>query len=197
MISTPAKVEARGMHGLPVGDCDDFSIYAATAIQQMSERSNGVLSGKVVKEVSLLTVPWLEKNGIVSGHNVCVFRYLTTDGKWWWAWVSNWYDCRIQWEMPNGALFETPAQIAAFMSRAADAVNLRWARVSVDLKKVFDSVLQHSQTSMSQKRVSRASSSWSSFSTNSSMSVSGFFSFFRSSRPTTVSIRLQQYWATP
>jgi hypothetical protein len=139
MISCAAKVEALADAGESVGDCDDFSIYAGRALENICEASgNTTIAGKLVNDISLLTVPWLEKNGVVGGHNVCVFRYLGSDGKWWWAWVSNWYDCRIQWEQPNGARFETAAQIAAYMSSQADAENLRWARVSLDLKKVFE-----------------------------------------------------------
>jgi hypothetical protein len=137
MISCPARVEYLATAGQPVGDCDDFSIYCGTALAAL-EKKNGTIAGKIVKEISLLTVPWMEKSGKVNGHNVCVFRYLSPGGGWYWAWVSNWYDCKIQWTNPSGHFFETPAQIAAHMCISADSDNIRWARVTLDLRHVLE-----------------------------------------------------------
>lgn len=135
MISCPAYVEFQADNQRPVGDCDDFSVYAAQALQQIAQKQGGI-GGKVIAEISILTVPWMEKNGTISGHNVCVFRWLEQTKGWHWAWVSNWYDCKIQWNHPSGQTFEGPGEIAAHMCIQADATNLRWARVTPDLRRV-------------------------------------------------------------
>jgi hypothetical protein len=137
MISCPAAVEYKGTLGEPVGDCDDFSVYAGEALRQLND-AFGSIDGKVVREISLLTVPWMEPTGKPNGHNVCVFRYLTPGKGWAWAWVSNWYDTHIQWSHPSGAPYEGPGEIAAFMCEQFEAQNTRWARVSLDLKKVYE-----------------------------------------------------------
>lgn len=69
-ISYPGKVEYVGTVGdRKVGDCDEFAIYACTAVNQ------SVKSGKfdTLASARLLTITWLEKY-TPGGHNVCLLE---------------------------------------------------------------------------------------------------------------------------
>jgi len=102
VISSPKAIYGRWLEkGAPQGDCDDHSYFAMHMIRSMSER--GVLTGTTgikikVRDLFLLSVPFYGHN--VGGHNVCVFNYRLNDFIRW-AYVSNWYDGKIQWGYEN------------------------------------------------------------------------------------------------
>jgi hypothetical protein len=119
MISAPAFFEVTKK-----GDCDDFSVYIGQVLQELHDKS--------IQDVSLLTIPWIDANGNPGGHNVCVFRR-QKGSKLVWAWSSNWYDGVIQWTD-----FEDINDIVRSVVGQFYAVCTRWARVSIDLKHVFE-----------------------------------------------------------
>lgn len=138
MISLPAAFEARALNGNQGddGDCDEFSLYAVTALEQI-QRDNGNIDDKLCDQFSLVTVPWVHlKTWKPSGHNIGVFRYLVPGKGYVWAWVSNWYQCRIQWVRPDGSYFESPKDIVEYMCKSQGVRSLRWLRISLDLKTV-------------------------------------------------------------
>jgi hypothetical protein len=137
MISCPKIVETKGLAKLPVGDCDDFSVYAGTALSELQENAGAIhgpggLGPYLCKNFSLLTIPWMTKDGQLEGHNICVFQYYDIAHQtWFWSWVSNWFACEIQWT------HET--DLRPIIKRVVgDGKNLRWARVSLDLKTVYE-----------------------------------------------------------
>lgn len=140
MFSCPGKVECAGFDGKSVGDCDDFSRYAADRIEDMRKRFGGTVGRKFVRNVSLLTVPWMGPGGKVSGHNVCVFEYQspTDPQKWIWAWISNWYKGKARWSTTAGLTYSRVAEIAAEICAGFQGCNLGYARVSIDLKKLLE-----------------------------------------------------------
>jgi len=74
-ISYPGTVECIGYYGnKKIGDCDEFAIYIATALEKSIEN-------KYITHISnpkLLTVTWIEPDGRPAGHNVCLFSYPDT-----------------------------------------------------------------------------------------------------------------------
>jgi len=125
--SLPQATYGRFKDGKAAGDCEDISLFAATSIYFM-KASLLVAAGSMINDVYLLTVIW-EGSGskIVEGHSVCVFSYKAEDGIKW-AWVSNWYGGKIQWERRN---------IGEIVARMMDEKKLvRWALSTCNLKLV-------------------------------------------------------------
>ena len=86
-VSTPQAAWARHLNGRKAGDCDDISIFAAVCMVDM--RDKGYLP--TVAGIWLLSVPWMDYNRKVGGHNVCAYRYVEK-GEVRFGHISNWYD---------------------------------------------------------------------------------------------------------
>lgn len=70
-ISTAKAVYWRHLKGDPVGDCDDFAMFAMDRIKDMINRDIDT----PIFNSHFLTCTWMDKNNKVKGHNVCVFYY--------------------------------------------------------------------------------------------------------------------------
>lgn len=53
------------------GDCDDYALFACTML---------------IRPSNFLTVSWMEENGTLNGHAVCVYQ--DSENKWWH--LGNW-----------------------------------------------------------------------------------------------------------
>lgn len=72
-ISYPEKVEYVGYYGdKKVGDCDEFAVYLAAAINKSPALPVG--------RAQLLTVIWVDAKNKPGGHNVCLLR--SKDDHW-------------------------------------------------------------------------------------------------------------------
>lgn len=129
VISSPEKVEAiyRSAAGDPakalVGDCDEFAVYAAVAIEDMVRRGVPDFS-----EPGFMTLNWLDADRKFHGHNVCTFRN-THSNKW--GHIGNWFNGRAQ------IAFDTLEELAAWWADQAGGVLIAWAIASPDLKRLL------------------------------------------------------------
>ena len=134
-ISTPQATYARHRMGYEAGDCDDISIYAVNRINDM--RSRDLFRGNVY-EVGLLSVPWIDEDDEIGGHNVCAFSYNskltdgTTDyGVIRWAYVSNWFNGRIRYGFKS--IEDVVREILRFKS--AQSIGWAWATEKLEVIK--------------------------------------------------------------
>lgn len=131
MISRPEAVEARALSGKDVGDCDEFAVYAGTVLPQIIWDNPKEIIG--FRDISILTLAWVD-NGGLGGHNLCVFKYMEKDSvRSYWAVMSNWYECKIQYSR-----YESISDLAKSIVFSKSAAGLRWARVSVDIKTMYE-----------------------------------------------------------
>ena len=96
-ISLPQATYGRHLVGNKSGDCDDISIFAAYCIERARRRTG---LNRPILEVGFLSCPWVDHKNELGGHNVCTFSYYEK-GETKWAYVSNWYEGRIQWGFPS------------------------------------------------------------------------------------------------
>lgn len=139
MISHPAAFEARCLNGDKEddGDCDEFSVYIGQALLDMAQRI-GSVDGRVISQVSLSAISWMHMDtGKVSGHNVCIFRYLIPGEGYRWAWASNWFECGVLWTR-HGKTYESAREVVDHVCDIMGARLIRFARVSIDLKKMYE-----------------------------------------------------------
>jgi hypothetical protein len=83
-ISWPNAVWGRLRTGNPkVGDCDEFAIFQANVIRNSVRKGCFEPDRPDMKIMStfLLTVCWVDKNGKMSGHNVCLL-YRRASAEW-------------------------------------------------------------------------------------------------------------------
>ncbi|MHA1613300.1 MAG: hypothetical protein ACTSW7_03775 [Candidatus Thorarchaeota archaeon] len=100
-ISDPKATYFRHVNGIDGAlDCDDMSLFAATAIKDMASKGRLLDKGIWPDKVFLLSVPWVDEKGKVGGHNICVFCYAGADG-WKWAHISNWFGGRVAWNFDS------------------------------------------------------------------------------------------------
>jgi hypothetical protein len=123
-ISTPKATYFRHVSGEKAGDCDDISLFAVNRLADMIQR--GVI--RDIRNVGLLSVPWVDVENKGGGHNVGVYQYMDKNSNWLWAHISNWYDA-------------TPQRGFATVKEAVKDVlknktSLGWARATIDLKLV-------------------------------------------------------------
>lgn len=132
MISYPAAAEARFKNGEALGDCDEFSMFFCSALPQTFSLNPKDLP--CFRDISMLTVPYVMDTGKFDGHNVCVFRYCPeTSTELCWAWASNWFNGKVQFTS-----FTDINCIVKEIEKLAKAKCYRWARVSPDLKTVYE-----------------------------------------------------------
>lgn len=139
-ISSPRAAFAKHCLGRAAGDCDDISLFAADRIRNMRDR--GVLPN--VRTVGLLSIPWIAKDGKVSGHNVCAFSYVDHEvvsnpdvgetGGLCWAHVSNWYGGVVRYVGRNGLHFETVEDVVRDV--LAGKTSLGWSLADPDLNRI-------------------------------------------------------------
>jgi hypothetical protein len=68
----PEAVEYIGRYGdKKIGDCDEFAVYIATALQKSVNAKQ--LSG--VDQIRIMTITWISPEGRGGGHNVCFMRF--------------------------------------------------------------------------------------------------------------------------
>lgn len=68
----PEAVEYIGRYGdKKIGDCDEFAVYIATALQKSVDAKQ--MSG--VDRIRILTVTWIGADGKGGGHNVCLMHF--------------------------------------------------------------------------------------------------------------------------
>jgi hypothetical protein len=139
-ISDPRATFAKHCLGQKAGDCDDISLFAADRIRDMRDR--GVLSD--VRTVGLLSVPWVDRENKISGHNVCAFSYVDrevvsnpevgeTRGLCW-AHVSNWYGGVVRYVGRNGLHFETVEDVVRDVLLGKTSIG--WSLADPDLNRI-------------------------------------------------------------
>jgi hypothetical protein len=127
--------------GRKAGDCDDISLFAADRIRDMRDR--GVLPD--VRTVGLLSVPWIDKDGKIGGHNVCAFSYVEREAVsnpeigetrgLCWAHVSNWYSGVVRFNgLLNGLRFETVEDVVRDVLLGKTSIG--WSLADPDLNRV-------------------------------------------------------------
>ena len=85
---TPNKVQAVGQTdgSHEIGDCDEFAIYIAAAVEKSLALST--LGDSGIDRARVLTVMWTEGYKL-GGHNVALFSYKqVTDGATWYAYMD-------------------------------------------------------------------------------------------------------------
>ncbi len=118
------------------GDCDDISLVAACAIEDMRDRN--VLSN--VRDVGLLSIPWIDAKGKIGGHNVCAFSFRVevfnsspeigeTEAVQW-GHISNWYA-----GLPSTGLKSLKDVVRNVLGDERES--LGWAYVSSDLRTLY------------------------------------------------------------
>jgi hypothetical protein len=129
-ISYPEAVWARYIMNEPVHDCDEFSIFAAKAIENLLAKQSYVDIGRVV---GVLSMPWQVdgKKWKVGGHNVCAFTY-KRNNVFYWAHVGNWYGGKVQYTSKRGNWYRDLSDIVKDV--VGDNMSLGWAFATTDLK---------------------------------------------------------------
>lgn len=97
-IATPQQAWATHRAGKPVGDCDEYSVISAELLRPfLSGLPFPITRGGYITilEVGILSVPWTWPGG-TSGHNVCMFSYVSGSNKYW-AYVGNWFGGGVRW----------------------------------------------------------------------------------------------------
>lgn len=106
-VSYPQTAWVKLAEGKPAGDCDDISLAIAAAMRRWyaAEGRDAIVDGRASKfELPyMLSVVWLEDGKwFPVGHNVCVFAYCSLpDQKNKWAYWSNWFSGKIQWDFDS------------------------------------------------------------------------------------------------
>ncbi len=124
-VSYPGKVEqilsgdiAQPKHGT---DCDEFAVYLTAAIERslteplcrLQENSPGL------EKAEVMSVMWVGKDGLYSGHNVCLLTYSTPNG--------NTY-AYMDYFLPSAPQFSVEAVADQVMRMyASDADCIGWA----------------------------------------------------------------------
>ena len=64
-----------------IGDCDEHALYIATALERTVNGENFSISpyaewrNSVIESAQVLTVNWINKDGVYGGHNVCLITF--------------------------------------------------------------------------------------------------------------------------
>jgi hypothetical protein len=140
-ISTPRATYGRHVDDDKdkAGDCDDISLSAISFIENMVD--NGYINN--IREVGLLSCPWLNEENKAGGHNVGVFAYkeeiasapgicVTTASKF--AHISNWHSGRIQYGFDS--LEDVVKDVLSGPGRNRIRTSLGWAFATTGLKLV-------------------------------------------------------------
>ena len=100
---------------LPQTDCDEFATYAAKALEGVDE----ALSPRV------LTVRWVNADGVVEGHNVAIYSYPIQNGMRMYGHIGNWGHKRG---------FNSVAQIVNDIARTMESTPISYAITTPGLK---------------------------------------------------------------
>lgn len=75
-ISSPGFIQyvINEVGGRPIGDCDEFAMYNAAALMESVKMQ--MWTGEPIKNCSILTVRWMQKDTpqVQAGHNVCLIE---------------------------------------------------------------------------------------------------------------------------
>lgn len=112
-FSYPETVAYRFTMGQPIGDCDEYAVYACTALLRMG------------KTAHILTVTWLDSVGKFHGHNLCVFKDAIG-----WSHIGNWYKGKAQ------GSFKNPEVIARYIASGGSLIG--YQVVTHDLRRVTE-----------------------------------------------------------
>lgn len=73
-FSSPQAVYHLWKQGKPVGDCDEFAVFTAYALNQAPDLKEAL----GFEKAKILTVTWMESNGTPRGHNLVICNDLKT-----------------------------------------------------------------------------------------------------------------------
>ena len=79
-ICSPEMVWYRYLNGIQgAGDCDEFAVFLANVIEKSIEAGTWRSS---ISDPDILTVTWMNPDGSLSGHIVCLLQFVRTEAPW-------------------------------------------------------------------------------------------------------------------
>lgn len=128
VISWPGKAEHDYLNTGYLGDCDEFAVYAATALHNIRDGNHDPSS------VGILTVTWWSPHSGYGGHNAAAYALR---GSQQWCHLSNWNGGFPVGDGPREPIFTSPAEMAKAICEDVNGICLGWALVETDLSKVL------------------------------------------------------------
>lgn len=106
-VCSPEKIQAVGQGGdHRIGDCDEFAIYIVAAMTKAF--GAGQMKEMNVANPRFFTVTWIQRNGVVDGHNVALIERPQPDGSLKYSYMD--------YGLPSEPPLDTPAQVAVLIA---------------------------------------------------------------------------------